>query len=129
MTRALLTMLVAALICAPAMAKDKTHTAQRAVPGAGWAAVPVPGSSGKATYERYCLECHGAGPEHPGTQALAAKYKGKLPDRLDQRKDLTADFVISTVRHGVSIMPAERKTEIGDAELKAIANYLARNKD
>jgi len=128
MTRAMLTMLAAALVCAPAMAKDADHTAQRAVPGAGWAAVPYSGNSGKAIYERYCLECHGAGPEHPGTQALQAKYKGTLPAELDRRTDLSAEFVISTVRHGVSVMPAERKTEIGDAELKALADYLARKK-
>ena len=130
---AILTMLVAGLMCAPAMApalaKDKAHTAQRAVPGAGWAAVPIPGHSGKAIYERYCLECHGAGPEHPGTQALAAKYRGAVPAELDQRTDLSTEFVISTVRHGVSVMPAERKTEIGDAELKSLAAYLAHEKD
>jgi len=129
MMRPILAALLAALMCTPAMAGDKAHTAQRAVPGAGWAAIPIPGNSGKAIYERYCLECHGAGPEHPGTQALEAKYKGTLPAPLDRRTDLTADFVISTVRHGVSIMPAERKTEIGDAELRAIARYLAHEKD
>ena len=129
MMRPILTMLVAGLICAPAMAKEKSHEAQRAVPGAGWSAVPVSGHSGKANFERYCLECHGAGPNHPGTQALAAKYKGTRPARLDQRQDLSEDFVIYTVRHGVSVMPAERKTEISDTELKSIAAYLAHKKD
>ncbi len=60
--------------------------------------------------------------------ALAAKYKGARPGRLDERTDLTAAFVIYTVRHGVSVMPSMRKTEISDAELKAIADYLARGK-
>lgn len=129
MTRAILTMLAAALICAPAMAKDKPSTAERAVPGAGWSARRITGTSGKAEFERYCVACHGAGPDHPGTQALAAKYKGRLPARLDKRTDLSEAFVISTVRHGVSVMPAARKTEISDGELKSIAAYLAHKKD
>ena len=99
------------------------------MPGAGWSAAPVTGTGGKALFARYCVACHGAGPDHPGTQALAAKYKGTRPARLDQRTDLTAAFVIYTVRHGVSVMPAARKTEISDAELKAIAAYLARKRD
>jgi hypothetical protein len=53
------------------------------------------------------------------------KYKGKLPARLDRRTDLTPEFVIYIVRHGISVMPSMRKTEIGDGELKAIAEYLA----
>ncbi len=67
-----------------------------------------------------------AGPA--GTLALQVKYHGEPPARLDQRTDLTADFVIGTVRHGISVMPSMRKTEIGDAELNAIAAYLARKR-
>jgi mono/diheme cytochrome c family protein len=101
---------------------------QRAAPGAGWSAVPVSGSGGEQTFHRYCWECHGDGPDRPGTMALAAKYKGAIPARLDQRSDLTIDFVTTTVRHGISVMPSMRKTEIGDSELKAIAAYLAHGK-
>ena len=121
--------LAAALLATPTLAKDEPSTAIRAVPGAGWSAGPVAGKSGKAEFERYCTVCHGAGPDHPGTVALKAKYKGKVPAQLDQRTDLTADFVITTVRHGISVMPSIRKTEISDAELRAIANYLAHKKD
>jgi mono/diheme cytochrome c family protein len=31
------------------------------------------------------------------------------------------------VRHGISVMPQFRKTEISDQELDALAAYLARN--
>jgi len=31
------------------------------------------------------------------------------------------------VRHGISVMPQFRKTEISDAELDALAKYLSRN--
>lgn len=121
--------LVAALVAMPAMAKDRPSTAQRAVPGAGWSTAAVPGNSGKALFARNCAVCHGAGPDHPGTMALRVKYKGAIPAELEKRDDLSADFVIATVRHGISVMPSIRKTEISDTELSAIANYLARKRD
>jgi hypothetical protein len=37
------------------------------------------------------------------------------------------EFVKVIVRQGVSFMPQFRKTEISDAELEALAAYLARN--
>ncbi len=119
MPMAMLAMLVAA---------HATASPQRAVPGAGWSRVPVLGTGGQQTFHRYCWECHGDGPDRPGTLALQVKYRGEVPARLDQRTDLTADFVIATVRHGISVMPSMRKTEIGDAELNAIAAYLARKR-
>ena len=124
MSRAILFAMLAGLAAAPAAAQ----TPQRAIPSAGWASVPIPADTGEHIYQRYCFECHGAGADKPGTVALAAKYKGARPGRLDERTDLTAAFVAYTVRHGVSIMPSMRKTEISDAELKAIADYLARGK-
>jgi mono/diheme cytochrome c family protein len=127
--RAITVTLFAILAAVSAAATAKTRTPERAVPGAGWAAVPYPGNSGKQIYRRYCFECHGEGPDMPGTVALAAKYKGAEPGRLDERKDLNAEFVIYVVRHGLTVMPAARKTEISDADLKAIADYLARKKN
>jgi hypothetical protein len=61
----------------------------------------------------------------PGTSALAAKYDGQEPAVLEERKDLTPDFIKFVVRHGVSIMPPFRKTEITDAELSVLADYLS----
>ena len=126
MRRAIAIAISAALAAGSAFAASPQP---RAVAGAGWTSVPVAGDSGKANYERYCTACHGAGPDHPGTQALAAKYKGAEPAELERRTDLSAAFVIYTVRHGVSVMPAARKTEIGDADLKSIAAYLSRGKE
>jgi mono/diheme cytochrome c family protein len=88
---------------------------------------------GRQVFERNCLACHGPGigyapfPELPGTGALRAKYEGKLPALLTERKDLTPEFVTYFVRHGVSVMPPYRKTEISDAELAALGAYLGRN--
>ncbi len=126
MIRPMLMTLFAALAASPVAAADKAPTPQRAVPGSGWSAVPIPADTGEHIYQRYCFECHGEGTDKPGTMALKAKYKGAKPGRLDQRTDLTADFVIYTVRHGDTVMPSMRKTEISDAELRAMADYLAR---
>jgi len=127
--RSMLMTLLALLAIVPAAADHKTPTLQSAVPGAGWSAVPVTGNSGERIYHRYCFECHGDGPDRPGTAALQVKYGGLEPARLDQRKDLNAPLVIYIVRHGISVMPSIRKTEISDADLKAIADYLAGKKD
>jgi len=118
--------LLALSMSAPVIAAPSSP--QRAVPGAGWSPVPVLGSGGEQIFHRFCWDCHGDGRDRPGTNALQAKYNGNPPARLDQRRDLTAEFVIATVRHGISVMPSMRKTEIGDSELKAIAAYLTRKR-
>lgn len=81
---------------------------------------------GKQVYEKWCAPCHAPGDLYPGTLALRAKYKGALPDALEQRSDLTPEMVKYFVRNGVTIMPFFRKTEISDAELNAIADYLTK---
>ena len=83
--------------------------------------------NGKQVYQHWCAPCHAPGARHPGTNALAAKYKGQLPPALEQRTNLTQAFITQYVRHGFSIMPFFRKTEISDADLQAIAAYLMRN--
>jgi mono/diheme cytochrome c family protein len=80
---------------------------------------------GKAVFEKWCAPCHGDGPGKPGTTALQALYKGAKPALLEQRADLAPDVTKTFVRNGVSIMPFFRKTEISDAELDALAKYLA----
>lgn len=88
---------------------------------------PPPGAAaGYLQFQNSCAVCHGAGPGKPGTRSLAAKYKGKLPALLEQRTDLTPEFIKYTVRHGVAVMPPFRKTELSDADLDAIAAYLTR---
>ena len=82
---------------------------------------------GKQVYQYWCWNCHGEGPGKPGTQALAAKYKGSRPAILDQRADIAPSLTKLFVRKGVSIMPPFRKTEISDVQLEALATYLARN--
>jgi mono/diheme cytochrome c family protein len=91
-----------------------------------FAAENAPGRQGQRVFEKWCAPCHAAGPGHPGTTAIAALYKGSKPAALEERTDLTPERVKQFVRKGVSVMPFFRKTEIGDAELDALAAYLAR---
>ena len=85
-------------------------------------------TNGKQVFQYLCATCHGAGPGHPGTDALQAKYHGAQPALLEDRTDLKPETVRFFVRHGVTVMPFFRKTEISDADLDAIGAYLARRR-
>ena len=87
----------------------------------------LPAPSGRVVYENWCAPCHDPGINHPGTHALMAKYQGSKPAVLLERTDLPASIVKFFVRHGISVMPQFRKTEISDAELDALAAFLSRN--
>lgn len=80
---------------------------------------------GREVFQQWCAPCHAAGPRHPGTQALDVLYKGAKPAALEERTDLVPELTRAFVRTGVSIMPPFRKTEISDADLAALAAYLA----
>jgi mono/diheme cytochrome c family protein len=88
-------------------------------------AVAAGAPSGEKVYQRWCVHCHAEGRGNPGTQSLQTKYKGSLPAVLLQRTDLTPAFVALSVRTGVMSMPPFRKTEITDAELAALSQWLA----
>jgi mono/diheme cytochrome c family protein len=83
---------------------------------------------GYVLFQQACSVCHGRGPAKPGTRALRAKYQGKEPALLEERRDLAADYVREIVRHGVSVMPPFRKTELSDADVNAIVDYLTRKR-
>ena len=81
---------------------------------------------GKEVYEHWCSPCHApGGRKHPGTSALEIIYKGEKPAVLEERLDLTPEFVATFVRNGVKIMPPFRKTEISDKDLADIGAYLS----
>ncbi|MFO1400619.1 MAG: cytochrome c [Steroidobacteraceae bacterium] len=105
---AALAVVLGALAAEPAMAVD----------------APVP--AGAALYAWHCLPCHAAGAQYPGTQALQTRYQGTLPPVLTERTDLSAELVRVVLRQGINIMPFYRRTELSDAEVGAIADYLAR---
>ncbi len=79
---------------------------------------------GREVFTTWCATCHSSGPGMPGTQALQAKYDGKLPALLLERKDLTGPQIAFFVRNGVSVMAQFRKTEISDADLDALTAYV-----
>jgi mono/diheme cytochrome c family protein len=96
------------------------------LPAAG-ARDAVPDPTGVAVYQKWCAPCHAPGISHPGTNALTVKYRGVKSGVLLEWRDLPASTVKFWVRHGISVMPQFRKTEISDAELDALARYLSRN--
>ena len=90
-------------------------------------------AQGKQVYDKWCVYCHGTGiglggGALPGTQQLAIKYRDTdIPAVLDQRTNLTPEFIEVIVREGVSFMPQFRKTEVSDADLAVLNAYLTRN--
>jgi mono/diheme cytochrome c family protein len=84
-------------------------------------------TAGKLVFERRCAECHAPGFGHPGTQQLGWT-RGEGRAVLERRSDLTAAYIDFVVRNGLMEMPAFRPTEITDAELQQLADYLARSK-
>jgi len=122
-------LLVAALApCAGAHAQDAPF------PIAAWSRTTAgaedrgtPAERGAAVFNNWCSACHSRGPANaPGTTSLQFKYQGSIPAALEDRRDLTVDLVKFFVRNGVATMPHFRKTEVGDADLEALAAYLTR---
>jgi mono/diheme cytochrome c family protein len=89
--------------------------------------IPDAYSAGRVVYAKWCAPCHDPGITHPGTHALTVKYQGVKSGVLLEWKDLPPAIVKFWVRHGISVMPQFRKTEISDAELGALAAFLSRN--
>ncbi len=86
-----------------------------------------PLAAGRAVYAKWCAPCHDPGVIHPGTNALTVKYRGVKSGVLLEWQDLAPETVSYLVRHGISVMPQFRKTEISDADLDALAKFLSRN--
>ena len=112
-----------------------------------WSALPATGAStlrdplerrGQEVFGQRCAACHGPipapiyGPAFlppmPGTQALAARYRGELPAALEERTDLAAVYIRTVVRNGYVSMPFFRPTELSDEDLDALAAYLTRER-
>lgn len=106
----------------PVVAMAAAAAACLVVSSAAAAAEPA---TGEAVYKRWCVHCHAAGRGNPGTDSLQVKYKGNPPAVLLERTDLTADAIKVFVRQGALSMPPFRKTEITDAELAALAAWMA----
>ncbi|WP_229261985.1 c-type cytochrome [Duganella guangzhouensis] len=113
--------------CAPPTATTAALTTLAAtLTGATFAVVKDTAPASRAAlFAKHCLSCHAAGPGHPGTMALAIKYKDtEQPAVLQERKDPSSELVKVFVRYGASAMPFFRRTEIRDDELLQIKGYM-----
>lgn len=94
---------------------------------------PSVAQRGHMVFERNCAPCHGTGPgidgspTLPATAILAQRYEGQMPGALELRTDLTADVLRLFVRQGAGGMPMFRKAEISDADIDAMAVWIAQN--
>ena len=80
-----------------------------------------PGATGgEALYVEHCASCHA--PNGMGTGLLGRRIQ---PALLEARDNLPAAYVVVAARQGIGNMPAIPRGEVGDDELKAIAEYLA----
>jgi (+)-pinoresinol hydroxylase len=79
---------------------------------------------GKSLFDANCASCHAAGSGHPGTARLAIDM-GAENAVLTERKNLSPEQVTLAVRQGFQMMPPFRQTELSDAEVTAIADWLA----
>jgi cytochrome c5 len=80
--------------------------------------------TGKEAFDHYCTYCHGAD-DGPGTMQLK-RTRGKDLARLTERTNLSADYVQYVVRHGLRAMPPFVPSDLTDAQLKALAAFLAK---
>lgn len=87
-------------------------------------------SDGAQQFSYHCGSCHL--PFGMGTNILTKQRMqlGETPDRglLANRDDLTAEYVTAVARQGKGAMPPLSRVEVTDAELKAIAGFLGRDK-
>jgi mono/diheme cytochrome c family protein len=91
------------------------------------AAADVTGAmTGQEVFEHYCVQCHGPG-DWPGTMQLA-RTRGKERALLAERKDLAPDYVEAIVRHGLKSMPPFAPSDLTDAKLKALVQFLTKKK-
>ena len=85
---------------------------------------------GSQVYDKWCRICHGE-PASPidmvGTQKLQERYQGAVPAKLEDRTNLTPEFIETIVRNGLGLMPFFRKIEVSDEDMEALQAYLTRN--
>ncbi|RQW42831.1 cytochrome c [Novosphingobium sp. LASN5T] len=128
-TRGGLLALLAVLSAAPAQPAEQKDPAAAAAPAArpGPPSPPPPltlsarpnAKGGERLYVQYCGMCHGKG--GMGTGLLARRTDRPL---LEERNDLTVDYVIQAARTGIGNMPPIPRGEVSDADIKQIAAYL-----
>ncbi len=100
------------------------HVIAAATLCAAMAAPAADTGRGQAVFEANCAPCHAPGLGHAGTQRLGERL-GQDKSVLLQRADLVPEYVSAVVRNGFMMMPGFRDTDISDADLDALAKYVA----
>jgi len=81
--------------------------------------------SGKEVFQQYCSHCHSPGDDQPGTLQLG-KTRGKDKALLTARTDLPPAYITLIVRNGLRAMPPFAPSDLTDAKLETLAQYLGR---
>ena len=83
---------------------------------------------GSQVYDKWCRIWQGE-PASPidmvGTQKLQERYQGAVPAKLEDRTNLTPEFIETIVRNGLGLI--FRKIEVSDEDMEALQAYLTRN--
>ena len=93
--------------------------------GQGAAPPATPVRDGEAIFKDKCIYCHDV--RGWGTRALARRVPPGQ-ELLTRRDALPADFVKIAVRRGIGSMPGFTPTDLSDAEVAAVADWLDRKK-
>ena len=120
--------LLAAGLAAGAFAQAGAGVDDAAIEAAGPPPMPQPitmaqrpdATGGEALYIEHCMACHG--PNGMGTGLLGRRMDADL---LEERDNLTVQYVVLAARQGIGNMPAIPRGEVTDEEMQAIAEYLA----
>ena len=128
MNKLALVFAIAALASGAALAQGQQTDAAPAQPPPGPPPMPKPvtlvdrpnATGGEALYVEFCAMCHA--PNGMGHGLLGRRMD--TPD-LEKRDNLPAQYVVLAARQGIGNMPAIPRGEVSDAELQAIAEYLA----
>jgi mono/diheme cytochrome c family protein len=94
------------------------------VAGAASAQTLTPGQTkGKALFDGACIYCHSPTGHATG---LLRRRLGDKDALLAERTNLLAPYIRIAVRRGVMSMPTYRRSELSDADLASITEYLTR---
>ena len=84
--------------------------------------------TGQEIFDRHCVHCHGSSNEAVGTLQLA-RTRGTDKALLTERRDLPPEYIRIVIRHGLKAMPAFVPSDLTDAQLKALTDYLTRQQE
>ena len=82
-------------------------------------------TTGQDVFNAYCVQCHGDSNEAAGTLQLG-RTRGQDKALLTKRTDLKPEYIEYVVRHGLKSMPPFVPSELTDAKLKALTEFLAK---